>query len=91
MTGMGGGSIGVRSAFITNRFDTALWHQMMLLTLVVFAVVIIAAIILRKRLGPGTPSGEMRARKILRLGFGGLWVIAGLLQLQPDMPLGLPV
>ena len=91
MTGMGGGSIGVRSAYITNRFDTALWHQMIFVTLVVFLAVIASAVVLRKRLGPGGPSGELRPRRILRIGFGVLWVIAGLLQLQPDMPLGLPI
>jgi len=33
---------------------------------------------------------EPRARLVLRLLFGALWTIDGLLQLQPAMPLGLP-
>jgi cytochrome oxidase Cu insertion factor (SCO1/SenC/PrrC family) len=33
---------------------------------------------------------EPPARRVLRIGFGALWVIDGLLQLQQSMPLGLP-
>jgi cytochrome oxidase Cu insertion factor (SCO1/SenC/PrrC family) len=33
---------------------------------------------------------EPRARRFLRIAFGMLWVIDGLLQLQPAMPLGFP-
>jgi cytochrome oxidase Cu insertion factor (SCO1/SenC/PrrC family) len=33
---------------------------------------------------------EPPARRLLRIGFGALWVIDGLLQLQQSMPLGLP-
>ncbi len=35
-------------------------------------------------------SGEPRARRVLRIGFGLLWLVDALLQLQPQMPLGLP-
>jgi len=53
--------------------------------------------------GPGAPVGaaspvptrpawdpEPPARRVLRIGFGVLWVLDGLLQLQAAMPLGLP-
>ncbi len=33
---------------------------------------------------------EAPARRLLRIAFGVLWIIDGLLQLQPGMPLGLP-
>ncbi|HEY1652228.1 MAG TPA: SCO family protein [Acidimicrobiales bacterium] len=33
---------------------------------------------------------EPTARRLLRIGFGALWIIDGLLQLQQSMPLGLP-
>lgn len=36
------------------------------------------------------PSGEPRGRRTLRISFGLLWLIDGLLQAQPQMPLGLP-
>ena len=37
-----------------------------------------------------TSGPEAAARRILRIGFGGLWILDGLLQLQSAMPLGLP-
>src|SRR5271170_2159091 len=33
---------------------------------------------------------EPTARRILRIGFGALWIFDGLLQVQSSMPLGLP-
>ena len=33
---------------------------------------------------------EPLARRVLRYGFGGLWILDGLLQIQASMPLGLP-
>ena len=36
------------------------------------------------------PPGEPRGRRTLRISFGLLWLIDGLLQAQPQMPLGLP-
>jgi cytochrome oxidase Cu insertion factor (SCO1/SenC/PrrC family) len=38
----------------------------------------------------GPIADEPRARLVLRLLFGALWTLDGLLQLQPSMPLGLP-
>jgi cytochrome oxidase Cu insertion factor (SCO1/SenC/PrrC family) len=38
------------------------------------------------RLGPPEPL----ARRVLRIGFGCLWILDGLLQIQSSMPLGLP-
>ena len=41
--------------------------------------------------GPRPPARtEPVARHVLRLGFGVLWMLDGLLQLQPGMPLGMP-
>ena len=42
---------------------------------------------------PGGPASGRRARpwrELLRIGFGVLWIIDGLLQGQPGMPAGLP-
>ena len=36
------------------------------------------------------PGSEPVARRVLRIGFGVLWILDGLLQLQSSMPLGLP-
>jgi hypothetical protein len=41
--------------------------------------------------GPAVPgSAEPAGRKLLRIGFGVLWLFDGILQAQPKMPLGLP-
>jgi hypothetical protein len=39
--------------------------------------------------GPA-PAAEPRGRQVLRIGFGLLWLLDGLLQAQPKMPGGLP-
>jgi cytochrome oxidase Cu insertion factor (SCO1/SenC/PrrC family) len=40
--------------------------------------------------GPPGRTAEPAGRRLLRIGFGVLWVLDGLLQIQPAMPLGLP-
>jgi cytochrome oxidase Cu insertion factor (SCO1/SenC/PrrC family) len=88
---------------IVSAFHTALLHQL-LVVLVIGAVLAIALNVIRtiqyRRLaavGRTTfPAGvrwefaEPPARRIVRIGFGILWVFDGLLQLQSSMPLGLP-
>jgi cytochrome oxidase Cu insertion factor (SCO1/SenC/PrrC family) len=88
---------------IVSAFHTALLHQL-LIVLVIGAVLTIALNVIRtfqyRRLaavGRTTfPTGvrweyaEPPARRILRIGFGILWLFDGLLQLQSSMPLGLP-
>ena len=39
----------------------------------------------------GAAAGEPSGRRVLRLSFGLLWLLDGLLQMQPAMPLGMPV
>jgi cytochrome oxidase Cu insertion factor (SCO1/SenC/PrrC family) len=39
---------------------------------------------------PMRPAPEPLARKVLRIGFGVLWLVDGALQIQSHMPLGLP-
>jgi cytochrome oxidase Cu insertion factor (SCO1/SenC/PrrC family) len=89
MTGMGG-TLGSKSPYVTARFNGALWHQLVIVTLVVLIVALAAALVLRRRHDAVGASDEPGARKLLRIGFGALWIIAGLLQLQPQMPIGLP-
>jgi len=88
---------------IISAFHTALLHQL-LVVLVIAAVLAIALNVLRtfqyRRLAavgrttfpPSVRRGypEPPARRILRIGFGILWVFDGLLQVQSSMPLGLP-
>src|SRR5205807_865082 len=40
--------------------------------------------------GLAGPSGEAPARRLLRVGFGLLWILDGFLQAQPKMAAGLP-
>jgi cytochrome oxidase Cu insertion factor (SCO1/SenC/PrrC family) len=88
---------------IVSAFHTALLHQF-LVVLAIAAVLAVALNVIRtlqyRRLaavGQTTfPMGgrwdfaEPPARRIVRIGFGLLWVFDGLLQLQSSMPLGLP-
>ena len=102
MPGMGG-SLQSGNSTIVSAFHTALWHQL-LVVLVIAAVLALACNVIRtiqyRRLTsagqvpfPNRPRWdypEPAARRILRIGFGLLWVLDGLLQLQSSMPLGLP-
>lgn len=101
MSGMG--SRGPYAArVVVVAFHATLTHQL----LVVFAVVIVAALIwnvLRnvqyrrataqghvEELSVARCGVEPAGRRAVRIAFGGFWVIDGLLQLQASMPLGLP-
>jgi len=87
---------------IVSAFHTALLHQL-LVVLVIGALLAVVLNALRtfqyRRLaaqGRTFPNAgrwayaEPPARRILRIGFGILWVFDGLLQAQSSMPLGLP-
>ncbi len=87
---------------ITAAFRSALNHQ--LLSLVILGVLVALswnlarAVQYRRAVAAGTrspapaawPYPEPRARRLLRIAFGLLWLLDGLLQLQQAMPLGLP-
>jgi cytochrome oxidase Cu insertion factor (SCO1/SenC/PrrC family) len=88
---------------IVSAFHTALLHQL-LVVFVIGAVLAVALNFIRtvqyRRLravgrttfptGPRSDYVEPPGRRILRIGFGLLWVFDGLLQVQSSMPLGLP-
>lgn len=83
-------------AAIANTFEHDLGRQAivvaLLLAIAVGARVTDAVITngetMTVRLGAGTP--EPAGRELLRIGFGVLWVVDGLLQMQRAMPGGLP-
>src|SRR5271169_2828874 len=99
MTGMGR-SLQAGNPTIVSAFHAALFHQLLLL-LAIGAVVAIAFNVVRtfqyRRLvaeGHSTfptaspwPYPEPAGRRVLRISFGLLWLLDGLLQLQPSMPL----
>ncbi|HEV3287469.1 MAG TPA: SCO family protein, partial [Streptosporangiaceae bacterium] len=78
---------------LVAAFRAALLHQG-LIVLLIFAVLAIAWVSAREWLRPGRPAGpagsEPAWRQLLRIGFGALWIIDGLLQAQPAMAAGLP-
>ncbi len=96
MTGMGGGSSNGSS--IVSAFQSALLHQWVII-LALFAVLTIIWNLIRvlqlrrdalngqRHDLPVIPAfSEAPARRFIRLAFGGLWLLDGLLQLQTAMP-----
>jgi len=92
MPGMNSG-LNENNPTLVAAFRAALLHQG-LIVLLIFAVLAIAWVSVREWLRPGraavpaTP--EPSWRQLLRIGFGVIWILDGLLQAQPDMPGGLP-
>lgn len=89
--------MGQKGVSITNALTVAAFHhsayQVALYWIIAVAVVALVVAALTGRIGSFNLSaaglGEPRARTVLRVGFGVLWLIDGLLQFQPGMPLGL--
>lgn len=89
--------MGPKGVSITNALTVAAFHhsayQVALYWIVALAVVVLVVATLTGRAGAFNLSAaglaEPRARTVLRVGFGVLWLVDGLLQFQPGMPLGL--
>ena len=90
MTGMGGGTLGARNAQVTTNFLSMLRWQLIVVILIAVGAAVLAALWLRRHPLPAGEAPEPVARRILRVGFGVLWLVDGLLQVQPSMPIGLP-
>ncbi len=103
MPGMGR-SVQTGNSLIVSSFHAALFHQFIAI-FVLGALCAIGFNVFRtvqyRRLkahgmasfpssGEANPVPEPEARRILRIGFGALWIFDGLLQIQSSMPLGLP-
>jgi cytochrome oxidase Cu insertion factor (SCO1/SenC/PrrC family) len=82
---------------LNNPLVVALFHHDVFVTSVYWIIAIALAVLLgatlSRRLSTFNLSsaglGEPRARTLLRLAFGVIWVFDGILQFQPGMPLGL--
>jgi cytochrome oxidase Cu insertion factor (SCO1/SenC/PrrC family) len=89
--------MGQRGVNLTNGLTVAAFHHSVyvvaLYWIIAITVVLLIGAALTRRLPRFnlSPAGlsEPRARTVLRVGFGILWCIDGLLQFQPAMPLGL--
>ncbi len=96
MPGMNSG-IKVDDPAVVSAFLAALRHQG-LIAMLLFATMSMAWLTARAWSRPGgaderaRPGGEPEpaGRRVLRIGFGLLWVFDGILQAQPKMALGLP-
>ena len=90
MPGMNSG-LNVNDPTVIAAFQSALMHQG-LIALLIFALLSIVWVAVRDRTQTGelTVAPEPAGRQALRIGFGLLWVLDGLLQAQPDMPVGMP-
>src|SRR3984885_9800300 len=82
---------------IVAAFRSALVHQWVIVALI-FVLLLVAWGVTRAwagghgatAAGSPAPGHEPRARRLLRVGFGILWVFDGILQAQPQMAGGLP-
>src|SRR5580692_9718471 len=97
MSGMGS-SLQLTNQTVVAAFRSALIHQGIIALLIFFLLamlwVSVREWIPAARHRPGPPSAglaaEPAARRLIRVGFGVLWLVDGVLQMQPAMPLGLP-
>ena len=93
MPGMNSG-LNVDDPTVVAAFRSALLHQA-IIALAIFAVLSVVWVSVRERQNPdgqGTARrpAEPAAHRVLRIGFGLLWLLDGLLQAQPGMAAGLP-
>jgi cytochrome oxidase Cu insertion factor (SCO1/SenC/PrrC family) len=98
MPGMNSG-VNVSDPTVVAAFKAALVHQG-IIALIIFAVLGLAWVTIRAWLPAPAAAGAAEApvpavaepawRKLLRIGFGLLWVLDGILQAQPKMAVGLP-
>jgi cytochrome oxidase Cu insertion factor (SCO1/SenC/PrrC family) len=95
MPGMNSG-LNVDDPTVVAAFRAALLHQSLII-LAVFAVLSIAWVAVRRPQAAGAAGGtgpaavpEPAGRQVLRIGFGLLWLLDGVLQAQPGMAAGLP-
>src|ERR1700722_2035543 len=80
------------SSILVAAFRSALLQQALIVALI-FVFVVARWAIMRTAIGPRQADAvwrEPRARQLLRIGFGALWVFDGLLQAQPQMAGGMP-
>jgi cytochrome oxidase Cu insertion factor (SCO1/SenC/PrrC family) len=83
---------GPASSILVAAFRSALLHQALIIALIFFFV-LAAWAVMRTAIGDqpaDTDWREPRARQLVRIGFGSLWVFDGLLQAQPQMAGGMP-
>jgi cytochrome oxidase Cu insertion factor (SCO1/SenC/PrrC family) len=97
MPGMSSGSV---DAVLAAAFRSALLHQLLIIAAIFLALLAAWAALRTRARGAGSADAadgkpaaaawaEPRARLVLRVGFGALWLVDGILQAQPQMASGL--
>ena len=92
MPGMGGSPIDLKNLLVVSIFRHALFLTSIVWILGIGLLILITALVSRGVYSFNLSSvglDEPRSRTYLRWGFGSLWLLAGVLQFQPAMPLGL--
>jgi cytochrome oxidase Cu insertion factor (SCO1/SenC/PrrC family) len=98
MPGMGNG-LRANNPTLISAFESALLRQALVVAAILVLLVVAWHFLREARLRSAQESRngyaealgpEPAARRVLRYGFALLWLLDGFLQLQPDMPLGLP-
>ncbi len=97
MSGMGS-TLQLTNSTVVAAFRSALIHQGIIALLIFFLLAMlwisvrewVPATRAATRPADGPAAAEPAGRRVIRIGFGVLWVFDGLLQAQPAMPLGLP-
>jgi hypothetical protein len=96
MSGMGS-TLQLNNPTVVAAFRSALIHQGIIALLIFFLLAMLWVSVRDwvpgSRTSFGPPAGglpaEPRGRQLIGIGFGVLWILDGLLQAQPAMPLGL--
>ena len=96
MSGMGS-TLQLNNPTVVAAFRSALIHQGIIALLIFFLLAMLWVSVREwvpgSRTSFGPPAGGLpaapRGRQLIRIGFGVLWILDGLLQAQPAMPLGL--
>ncbi len=87
---MFGTDVSVTNHAVVGAFDHELVVQAaVIVALAVVAMVITIALAGRATPGEGVIADEPLARRVVRIGFGVIWILDGLLQAQSAMPLGM--
>jgi len=101
MPGMGT-YLQTKNPVVVSAFHSALLHQMLLIGLVLVLLSVVWNVLRTTQYRRSVAAGQVEAepppglgpepvaRRVLRIGFGVLWLLDALLQLQSAMPLGLP-
>jgi cytochrome oxidase Cu insertion factor (SCO1/SenC/PrrC family) len=92
-----GSTLQLNNPTVVAAFRSALIHQGIIALLIFFLLAMLWVSVREwvpgSRTSFGSPAGgrpaEPRGRQLIRIGFGVLWILDGLLQAQPAMPLGL--